>query len=87
MPFGLKNAGTAFQQAMDDALKGEDNARCYINDVLIYTRTFEKHLEHLEQIFQAIGYVGSKLTLPNLRLAQMRSHTFVTCYHAKASAP
>ena len=47
MPFGLKNAGACFQKVMDDALAQHPNAKCYIDDVLIYSTTFEQHLAHI----------------------------------------
>ena len=47
MPFCLKNAGACFQKVMDDALAHQPNAKCYINDVQIYSTTFEQHLAHM----------------------------------------
>ena len=37
MHFGLKNAGACFLKMMDDALAHHPNAKCYIDDVLIYS--------------------------------------------------
>ena len=34
----------------------------YINNIVIYSKTFEEHLEHLDQVFQAIGNSGSTLS-------------------------
>ena len=61
MPFGLKNAGACFQKVMDDALGHHPNAKCYIDSVLIYSRTFEDHLEHIRQVFDVISAVGLKV--------------------------
>ena len=36
-PFGLKNAGSHFQKVMDDALACHANAKCYIDDIQIYS--------------------------------------------------
>ena len=47
MPFGLKNAGACFQKVMDDALANHPSVKYYINDVLIYSTTFEQHLAHI----------------------------------------
>ena len=60
MPFGLKNAGACFQKVMDDALAHHFNAKCYINDVLIYSTTFEQHLAHIRQAFDSIAAMGLK---------------------------
>ncbi len=45
MPFGLKNAPAIFQQAVDGVLaSANDVSGCYIDDVLIYTKTWDEHL-------------------------------------------
>ena len=49
MPFGVKNASACFQKVMEDALAHNLNAKCYINDVLIYSTTFEEHLAHIRK--------------------------------------
>ena len=60
MPFGLKNAGACFQKVMDDALAHHPNVKCYIDDVLIYSTTFEQHLAHIRQTFDNIAAMGLK---------------------------
>ena len=60
MPFGLKNAGACFQKVMDDAQAHHPNAECYIDDVLIYTTTFEQHLAHIRQAYDSIAAMGLK---------------------------
>ena len=47
MPFGLKSAGACFHKVMDDALAHHPNAKCYIDDVLKFSTTFEQHLGHI----------------------------------------
>ena len=55
MPFGLVNAPSTFQRAMSFALRGCENfTAIYIDDVLIFSRTEEEHLEHLSQVFQKL---------------------------------
>ena len=60
MLFGLKNAGACFKKVMDDALARHPNAKCYIDDVLIYSATFEQHLAHIEQAFENIAAMGQR---------------------------
>ena len=60
MPFGVKNAGACFQKKMDDALVKHTNVKCYIDDVLIYSKTFAEHLRHVEGVFRMIVAVGLK---------------------------
>jgi site-specific DNA-cytosine methylase len=58
MPFGLKNAPAKFQRCMDEALRGVNCARCYIDDVIIFSRSFEEHLEHIQLVFNALRKAG-----------------------------
>ena len=60
MPFGLKNAGACFQKVMDDALPHHPNAKSYIDDVLIYSTTFEHHLAHIRQAFDSVTAMALK---------------------------
>ena len=54
MPFGLCNAPGTFQRCMDTALGNIlwKYAMVYLDDVTAYSHTFEKHLQHLEEIFK-----------------------------------
>ena len=58
MPFGLKNTGACFLNVMDDALAHHPNAKCYIDDVLIYSTTFEQDIVHIRQAFDRITTMG-----------------------------
>ena len=63
MPFGLKNAGTAycrFVQRMIDML-GVEGVLAYLDDLLIHTDDLETHLKLLEIVFQAHREAGIKL--------------------------
>ena len=63
MPFGLCNAPATFQRLMERCM-GEMNLRdclIYLDDIIIFSSTFEEHLERLEAVF-------SRLQLHNLKL-------------------
>jgi hypothetical protein len=53
MPFGLTNAPAIFQIYINEALKGFLNIIyvAYIDDICIYNSKFEKHADHVRQIF------------------------------------
>ena len=53
MPFGLMNAGATFQRAMDIAFSEEKDKFMviYLDDITIYSRSDEQHLQHSKQVF------------------------------------
>ena len=63
MPFGLCNAPSTFQRLMDLVLNGYLWHFCtvYLDDIVIYSETFEQHLSHLEQIFNCLPQAGLSL--------------------------
>ena len=60
LPFGLTHAPAAFQRVMDAVLHGLRWEFClvYLDDIIIFSPTFEKHLEHLELVFERLEDAG-----------------------------
>ena len=55
MPFGMKSAPATFQRMINKVLSGLDTfAGAYLDDILIYSKTFEDHLVHLEKVFDCL---------------------------------
>jgi hypothetical protein len=67
MPFGLTNAPSVFQRLMQRVLlglnpeEGPDFVYVYIDDVLVFSRTLDDHLEHLGRVIRRIQEAGLKL--------------------------
>ena len=62
MPFGLTNAPATFQRCMDVVLSGlKYNSLVYLDDILVYSFTFEEHLNRLEAIFIRLQQANLKL--------------------------
>ena len=63
MPMGLKGAPATFQKLMDLVLRGLKWERLliYLDDILVFGRTPEEHLDRLAQVFQRLPDAGLKL--------------------------
>jgi hypothetical protein len=65
MPLGLCNAPATFQRMMNDILRDllHKFVTVYLDDVCIYSRTLEEHLEHMRLVLQRFKEEGLKLRL------------------------
>ena len=65
MPFGLCNAPPRCQQLMDFLLAGLqwEICLCYLDDIIIYPRTFTDHLSNLRTVFERLRAAGLKVRL------------------------
>ena len=59
MPFGLQGAPATFQRMMDVLLKGiRDYAEAYLDDLVIFSRTWEEHCQHLKSVLSRLREAG-----------------------------
>lgn len=60
MPFGLCNAPSVYQRAINKALKGlkDKIALVYMDDVLVHARTKNEAFQNLEQVLLALSSAG-----------------------------
>ncbi|KPJ14174.1 Retrotransposable element Tf2 155 kDa protein type 1 [Papilio machaon] len=64
LPFGLKTSPAIFQRILSNILrkyKLTEFAVNYIDDILVYSKTFTEHIDHLTQLLEAIKKEGFRL--------------------------
>lgn len=71
LPFGLKDAPSIFQSAIDDVLREEIGKSCYVyvDDVIIFSERLEDHVDH-------IRWVLDGLFEDNMRVSREKSQFF-----------
>lgn len=63
IPFGLTGAPATYQRFMEETLR-EVRDRCclpYMDDALVYSKTFEEHISHLRRVLRLLKKRGVKL--------------------------
>ena len=63
MAFGLTNAPATFQRLIERCMGDIHLKECliYLDDIIIYSQTFEEHLHRLENVFKQLELHGLKL--------------------------
>ena len=63
MPFGLCNAPSTFQRCMELVFRGLQwkILLIYLDDIIIFSETFETHLDRINQVFGRLRQAGFKL--------------------------
>ena len=63
MPFGLCNAPSTFQRLMEHVLAGLHWTSClvYLDDIIIFSKTLEDHLQQLREVFEHLEKAGLKI--------------------------
>ena len=63
VPFGLAQVPAYFQRLINEVLTDCNFAMGYLDDNIIFSKTEEEHLQHLEEIFECLRKAGLKLKL------------------------
>ena len=63
VPFGLCNAPTTFSRLMDCVLAGLHWETClfYLDDIIVFSSTWEEHLARLREVFERLRHAKLKL--------------------------
>ena len=54
VPFGLVQAPAYFQELMTRILEDFNFSITYLDDIIIFSRTAEEHLDHVKQVFEKL---------------------------------
>ena len=75
MPFGLCNAPATFQRVMQQVLAGVewDSVFSFIDDLLVASKTFSEHLNHLREVLQRLR--AANLRLKTKKCSLLREET------------
>ena len=89
MPFGLTNAPSTYQRLMECVLRHLTYKICliYLDDILVYSKTFSDHLLHLRQVLERLRAANLKLKPSKCRFACNRVHYLGHVVSAKGIAP
>ena len=70
MPFGWRNGPPVFQRAMQEILSPFlwIFTLVYIDDIVVYSKTFKDHLEHVDSVLKAIASSGLTLSPPKCHI-------------------
>ena len=70
MPFGLANAPATFERMMERVLAGLHWETCliYLDDVIVFSRTFDEHITRLHQVFSRMKEANLKLSPSKCKL-------------------
>ena len=75
LPFGLKSSPAIFQRILSSIIRKNNLdhfAVNYIDDILIYSKDYNDHIEHIELTLKALQEHGFRLNLSKCRFAQGR---------------
>ena len=65
MPFGLCNAPGSFQSYVNDTLREflDDFVSAYLDDLLIFSDTYEEHVQHVQKVLEKMSAAGLQLDI------------------------
>ncbi|GFW47400.1 retrovirus-related Pol polyprotein from transposon 297 [Trichonephila clavipes] len=73
LPFGLRNAAATYQRAMSKVVQTISDFACaYIDDLAIFSDTWEEHLNHLEEVFKRLEHFNFSVNLGKCEFARQK---------------
>ena len=80
IPFGLSHAPGEFQSFMENCLRDLRATVCvpYLNDIIIFSATFEDHIENTPKVLRRLKEYGVKL---KPRKCKLFERGYIPCAH------
>ena len=63
VPMELRNYSETFERFVDSLLRKLPFVRCYLDDLLVISRSHEEHMEHLHELFKVLREVRLSMNL------------------------
>jgi hypothetical protein len=63
MPFGMKNAPATFQRLVNSIIADIDGCEAYIDDLVLYADTWDKHMEQILKLFEKLSHANLTVNL------------------------
>ena len=60
---GMANSAQAFQRLVESVIGDMEGVFCYLDDLLIYSKSHQEHLKILEEVFKKLSNAGLSLSL------------------------
>ncbi|GAA6101503.1 uncharacterized protein LOC120486734, partial [Tachysurus ichikawai] len=71
LPFGLHRAPATFQRMVNQILRGKKaSAAAYLDDVIIFSTSWQDHLQHLQEVLSRIKSAGLTIHLDKCAIAK-----------------
>ena len=70
MPFGMKNAPATFQRMINSIICGLKGCDAYIDDLVLYSTTWEDHIQLMREFFVRLRNAGLTINLPKSEFCQ-----------------
>ena len=73
LPFGLKTSPAIFQRILSNTIRKNrlsDFCANYIDDILVFSKTYDDHVKHVQLLMEALRDAGYKLKLSKCELAK-----------------
>jgi hypothetical protein len=72
LPFGLSNAPATFQRIINSVLGALrwDITLVYLDDIIVYSPSFDKHVQHLNRVLEALEKANVKLNADKCSIAR-----------------